>query len=188
MRIAVFDLATTTGWANGNDRQPPTYGSYRITKSGDDLGLFCADFRAWYGAKLAELRPNLVAYESPILRTMKRFDPVKKRWTEIPPNIVTLRKLYTLASLAELGARDAGIECEEIHMQSARAHFLGRGNTPKASAAIEKAVKARCMVRGWKPKDDNEADALCLLDYARACHEPGWDIQTLDLFQRRGAA
>ena len=67
-------------------------------------------------------------------------------------------------------------------MQTVRAYFLALGKTPKKSDAIAAAVLRRCRERGWAPKNDDEADALAILDYTRAVHIPGWSLNGLSLF------
>lgn len=191
MRLLALDLATSTGWAFADGKGKPTHGVYRIPKTDDDFGEFGCDFRGWLDRTLVELKPDIVAYESPILRNMFKFDPIKKIKIEIPPNIRTLRKLYSLPTLAEMGASDRGIDKDhrfEVHMQTARAHFFSPAKTPKKSDAIAKAVMEKCRTRGWAPKSDDDADALVILEYARACHVPGWSLNNgLALFEGTNA-
>lgn len=69
------------------------------------------------------------------------------------------------------------IRCEVVTSQSVRRYFLGytprRSNFPNLSAvdarkAIKQVVIDRCKAVGWHPKDDNQADALAMFDYACA--------------------
>ena len=74
------------------------------------------------------------------------------------------RRRFTAASSPHLTAW-----CERtstpylgVPVATIKRHATGKGNAGKAD--VIKAVRAR----GFAPKDDNEADALALLDYAIA--------------------
>lgn len=173
MRILCFDLATRIGWAWAEDKAAPVHGVHRLPSTGDDLGRFLHAARQWIDGKITEVEPHLIVYESPILR--------------MATQLATLRKLYSLASIAELVAIDRCVKVEEAALGKIRTNFLGAGNCPRESVAIKRAIVHRCRERGWHPQDDNDADALALLDYARAIKIDGW-AHEIGLFANEVAA
>lgn len=63
--------------------------------------------------------------------------------------------LGTLSALCE----ERAIPYAGVPVGTIKRHATGAGNAGKA------AMVAAAMARGWRPADDNEADALWLLDY-----------------------
>jgi hypothetical protein len=168
MRILALDLASCTGWACGSIPEGVVeHSSYQLPKTGEDVGMFLAYFRKWLESTIARNRPGEVIFESPIL-------PDKT-------SISTLRKLYSLAGLTELVALDHKLVCREANISEICTHFLCRGY-PRKSELRKKATVAQCRVRGWPTKDDNDADALALLDYALALKQPSRALASTPLF------
>lgn len=96
-----------------------------------------------------ELRPDHVVIEAPF----------------VGRNANAAEKLYPLHGAIEAGLRSAGVSLLRIHkprIQVWKKHFAGHGGASKAM------VINACRDRGWTPKNDNEADALGILDYACA--------------------
>lgn len=155
MKILAIDPGTEGfGWAVGSPGQPPFHATYRPIRSHEDLGSFLVDIRTMLWPRLTTSKVDLIVYESPaVVRTN---------------NIMTMRKMFALGGFLEVLGHDHNVEVVEAHPASVRKHFLGRGNTPKASNDIKKAVIARCNQLGWEPETDHEADALAILDYALA--------------------
>ena len=163
MRILALDLATKFGWACGSPGGDPyTFGSVQLPKgTGDDLGRFLQPYRDWLNIALDEMEPTEIVYESPIL----------------PPttNIATVRKLSSLTGVTELVARDrGGPPVREADMQSVRLHFVGVARAPKQVPKklrrqwIKDKIVATCLARGFKVTDDDQGDAVALLDYMLA--------------------
>jgi len=179
--ILALDIATMTGWALKASREAPAkYGSVRVGK-GAELGPFLAGALDWFERAFAAWRPKWVVYEAPQLSATT--------------NIQTLRKLYSLAALADVAAvrvaereKIPGLIVREEYHSRVRRHFLGDGRParpiprgPKAEreadrreyrARLKSAVIAECRRRGWFPDDDNAADALALLAYAADLLDP----------------
>ena len=68
-----------------------------------------------------------------------------------------------LAAITEKVAHQRSIRAMEGHLQEVKRHATGNGRATKPEM-----VRA-ALARGWNPHDDNEADALWLLDFAKAC-------------------
>lgn len=156
--ILALDLATVTGFALGNVSGIKVQGSRPFPRTGEDIGTFASSFRHWLIGGIRRHKPTLVVYEQPMLPTKTQ--------------LVTLRKLYGMAFLAELICRDEGVEVREAHRQQILTHFLGRGSVPRKREERQAAIHRQCLIRGWKPVDDNHADALALLDFAVAIMHP----------------
>ena len=70
----------------------------------------------------------------------------------------------SLAGITELLALKHKVAfVAEAHNATVRKHFTGKGNAK--SAELKAMTMAACRARGWAPVDDNEADALAILDY-----------------------
>jgi Holliday junction resolvasome RuvABC endonuclease subunit len=71
---------------------------------------------------------------------------------------------YAVGCVATVQAwcAEHGIEHAAVHSATIKKHATGKGNAPKD------AVIAAMRRRGFAPTDDNEADALALLDWAFA--------------------
>lgn len=164
VRILALDLATVTGWAVG-DLVPPaptplegacgagapsqSSGSERLGTKYNTVGEKVLAFGRWLDDMLAVHQPNAVIVEAALPHSASRnaesaalatalFDTVKKTCDR--------RRLFW----------------RTVHIGKLKKHATGTGHAKKPE--MIKAARAR----GWNPKDDNEADALWLLDYARA--------------------
>lgn len=77
-------------------------------------------------------------------------------------------QVYTVNGLlwtAHIAAKRLGIARAEVNAPTWRKAVLGRGRAKKADA-IE-----WCRKHGFNPQDDNEAEAICILAWARKCVE-----------------
>jgi hypothetical protein len=174
VKTLALDLATNIGFALGDRSGVILSGSRRLPKTGDDLGRFGRAFRDWLITGLRRHTPELVAYEQPMLRGAST-------------NLNTLRKLYGLAFMVETICGDAKlwnhpIPVVEVNNGDWIKHFLGAGNVPRDSDARKKAVFRVCGIRGWKPEDYDEGDALAILDFVHATQSPAHALQATPLF------
>lgn len=174
VRILALDLATVTGFACGSITTVIDHGSVRLPKTGEDVGLFLFHFRKWLTESIGRLEPDTIFFESPVLPGRGKT------------SLITLRKLYSLAGLTELIAHDKAIDCREANTSDITTHFLGK-SAPRFGDARKKATVARCIERGWKVVDDNDADSLALLDYAFALIRPELALDATPLFGRAAA-
>lgn len=172
MRVLALDLATCTGFALGSLADGVIeYGSHRLPKTGEDVGLFLIHHRDTLDRLIARTKPDELIFESPALFGAKKT------------TLATLRKLYGLAGVTEMVAMEAGITCFEENIETITTHFLGKGpGVPRRGDARKEATVKRCRERGWPTRDDNQADALALLDLALALKDPARAMDATPLF------
>ncbi len=174
MRIAALDLSKTcTGWAyfDSDGGGKPSYGSWVLgSKFTSDGGVF------------AKLHENLAD-----LHSVMPFDAmyVEQAITNIAvgSSYSTVFLLTNLQGHAESFASCFGLKFRIVNVSSWRPPFIGRIESQKAKAdarrisqelgkkvgatkSLKQLTIARCKQLGMNPKNDNEADALGILDYA----------------------
>lgn len=98
-------------------------------------------------------------------------------------NVNTIRMLIGIAAVVEellytLGKYDV----REAKVSDVRTHFIG-SNRNKRAVAKDLTINA-CYRLGWKPVDDNAADALALWHYQASILEPQLALQVNPLFRR----
>jgi hypothetical protein len=167
-RILALDVATTTGWAFGRPDGPPTFGSIRFGKPGTSRAVCYREFRAWLDM-WANYRkcPDLIVFESPVASMMHG-----------QTNVDVIKKLIGMCEHLEEWAHDK-IELREANVQQIRQHFIGC--SPKREEAKRLTIE-RCHELKWAAINDNEGDALALLDYQICCLRPDIGTQRTPLF------
>lgn len=167
MRLLVLDLATNAGFAVGTEAGVEDHGSHRLPTTGNDLAAFLKAYRAWLTSMIQRHLPHEVVFESPILTGAT--------------NIATLRKLYSLAGLTELIAKDLGCRVGEANLMDIRRHFIGVCRAPKEIKEqserrkwLKDRITSSARTRGFRPINDDDADALALFSYAMSCRVPGF--------------
>jgi len=127
------------------------YGSRKLPDTGNDVGKFLCTFEDWFRERLWELEPDVAAFELP--------------W--VGPNTaqITAKKLMCLAGLTELVCYRMGVICYEVNVNSVRSHFLGKVGKQSREGYKRLTIEG-CRDRGWAPVNDDEADALAILDFA----------------------
>lgn len=168
--ILSLDIATRAGWAFGRPGEYPRSGSVRLAPPGSSNGTIGRGMLRWLTDFITVNQPSMIYYEVPL-------DP---RHMGKKTTFATARILLGLPFLVETVAEARGIfKLREAGVQDVRKHFCG---TPRP-ADKKAAVLARCRQLGWRPEDDNAADALALWDFACAIEAPGAAIATAPLFQ-----
>lgn len=167
--ILALDLARRMGWAYGVPGTLPTCGSVTLGPPGAEIDEIGSAFVRW-------------------LTDFKKLSPVEILYIEAPAspshmagrtNATTLFNLIGLFGLACVIGRMSGIRKRRaVPVQQVRKHFVGTARP----ADKKRAVIARCQQLGWKPEDDNAADALALWDFACAKEAPNAAIVTAPLF------
>ncbi|WP_056033450.1 hypothetical protein [Loktanella sp. 3ANDIMAR09] len=171
-KILALDLATTTGWAICTPGVSMRSGSVRFAGPKEDQAMAFARYSEWLDDIFRENEITAVVYEQPMdPRHMK--NPKTGRATT---NFDTIRLLLGLCAVTEARSRICGIpRIFEAPVQSVRKHLL-KGRPPKGEAKI--AVARMLSILGYRPTDDNEADAIAIALFASAILEPGKDIAT----------
>lgn len=167
--ILALDIATRAGWAFARPGEYPLSGSVRLAPPGSSNGTIGRGMLRWLTDFITVNKPGMIYYEVPL-------DP---RHMGRKTTFATARILLGLPFLVETIAEARGIfKLREAGVQDVRKHFCG---TPRPKDK-KQAVLARCRQLGWKPEDDNAADALALWDFACAIEAPGAAIATSPLF------
>lgn len=141
-----LDLGTTTGWAVG---KPGMVISGTCTfKPGryDGGGMRFLRFRRWAEDLIASERPQAIYFEE------------VRRHAGTDAAHIYGGLLGILTAICE----ELGIPYQGVPVGTIKKHATGKGNADKA--AMIGAMRAA----GFAPKDDNEADALALLQWAFA--------------------
>jgi len=137
-RILALDLATKTGWAHIDG--PSGVQSFALSR-GESRGMLFLKFRGWLERIYRDAPFDVVVYEQPHLRGGHA--------TEV---------LAGMVGILQAWAAEHGVETAMRHSREIKTHATGNGNANKD------AMIAAAKERGWSPEDDNEADALWLLD------------------------
>jgi len=144
--ILALDLGTTTGWAmqlagGGTDSGSTSFRPSRY----DGGGMRYLRFRGWLDGIAADAAGITAVY----------FEEVRRH---IGTDAAHLYGgfLATLTSWCE----QHGIPYQGVPVGTIKRHVTGKGNADKQ--AVIEAVRAR----GYRPADDNEADAIAILLWA----------------------
>lgn len=143
VRILAIDSGTQTGWASNSAGKVISGTQDFSLKRGESSGMRFLMFRKWLDNMIKTTNVELIIYE----RAHHRGGSP----TEVGVGLTTL--IQTACS-------EHDIEYVALHSATLKKFATGKGNACKEDMMVE-AVK-----KGWDFKDDNEADALWLLDYA----------------------
>jgi Holliday junction resolvasome RuvABC endonuclease subunit len=146
--ILALDLATNIGWAKGDGSYLPLFGSYRLPKTGDDVGQFLLAYEQWFGSVVAQVSPSLVVFETPILPGTTSFK--------------TVTKLQSIAGLTELLCLKAGVKCRSVQPTVVKKSWTGKGNAKKPD------MMARAQALGFDVTDNDQADAIAIWFHAQS--------------------
>lgn len=152
MKIVAVDLATRTGWCVARAGKPVRVGTHNLYPYRANVGRFLNAHMKFMGKVLQRGDVDLVAFESPLLRTQT--------------NLATLRKLYGLAGVTEMVARSHGVRTWEVGATTAKKMLTGNGRAEKQDM-IKEANR-----RGVDVPDDNAADAFAVFLCAVKQHAP----------------
>ena len=146
-KVLALDLATQWGWASGrlNAEQPDAIGHRQIKSA--NLGEFIEVFRLGLREVVALTEPDIIVFESPILRGAT--------------TIMTLRKLYSMPALVEHECHMTSTLVLEEDNNRVRAKFVS-GKLPRKSKERKQAVLDACAWRKWEVANDDEGDACAL--------------------------
>jgi Holliday junction resolvasome RuvABC endonuclease subunit len=149
MNILAFDLSKSCGWAFSVGWQQPTFGVKELPR-GEHVteGKVFHAFRQWLSEMCQFNNPDLLMFEAPMVGGEQMR--------------TSAYLLIGLAALVEEYAESVGIDCAQEAVVTVRKHFCGSGRAKKDDVGF------RCRQLGWNVTDHNAADALALLDFARA--------------------
>lgn len=148
-RILAIDLGTTTGWATGN--LADIVSGTQSFKPGrfEGGGMRFLRFRNW----LSEMR-RLIDFNQVYFEEVRRH--VGTDAAHVYGGL-----MGTLTAFCE----EHKIPYSGVPVGTIKKHATGKGNASKSEM-----ISAAAHAHGEVPKDDNEADAICLLCYALDQH------------------
>jgi len=149
MNILALDLGSKTGWAVRMSSGEVVSGvqEFKVAR-GSSVGVRFIAFRHWFTAVLGTFRIEYVAYEQAHLRGGAATDLLVGFTTRVQEICEEMGQIPFLA----------------VHSATLKLFSTGSGRAEKD--AMMAAAKAKYP--GIEPQDDNEADALLLLEYVRA--------------------
>lgn len=157
--VLALDLSKrSTGfavWEHGSDTA--RFGSWVLgSEFTPDGGTYCKLHR-----QLADLR-RLVQFEHLFFE-----EPLHPAKLQGHTNIDSLRVLSGLAAHAQSYGEAVGLRTVRgVNLSSWRVPFIGSQKRGTVRADLKSMTMERCRQLGFKPRNDDEADALGLLDYA----------------------
>jgi Holliday junction resolvasome RuvABC endonuclease subunit len=138
--ILALDPANLTGWACSNG----TSGTWDLNRHGNRL-VALKGFIAAMVAGVGHI--DLIAFE-------------ESSFGSVNPNTAAMHN--ELRGIIKLCAAERGIECKGFHPTSIKAFATGSGRAKKPQM-----IAACKRLLGKVPRDDNEADALFILELAK---------------------
>jgi len=169
--VLFLDIATTTGWCEGEPGGKPTHGAQRLAPVGADTPEVAAGMIKWLGGRLQAFVPHLLVYEAPFMpATMNRN---------------TTRLTFGLSMVAEGVAYRMGVRTiREANLNSIRKAMMGF--VPRGKGGfVKRAVIDHVRALGYDPQDDNAADAILGWLYACSLIDKRVGVETAPLFAGR---
>lgn len=147
MRLLALDLSTHVGWAFFAHRKAqPLLGTWhapvRPKANRDDFAPMYVDFEMWLVHMLARHGPHVLAFEAPILPSLRTFQ--KQR---------AIRMSYGFACLTEKVARLEHLRCVECHPSTVKVALAGNGK------ATKRQMTSAAVRRDFIVATEHEADA-----------------------------
>lgn len=173
MRVLAFDLATSTGVAWGAAGETPRATTHDLGKGLSEAQRF-AKIIDLVGMHIQARLPDLVVYEAPV------------------GGKDASAYLIGLSACLQGAAAAHGCEPEQIWISQYRKHFLGKNvqvrdfpgvTKAQAKRQIKTLVVNRCRALGWRPENDDEADAMAIWDFACAKHRAHQSVPVGGLFK-----
>ena len=168
--ILALDVATQTGWAKWHN-QVTSVGTVTFGKRGTPLVRVLARYRDWLVDQLDGGDFQAVAFEAPYIGPHTHQ--------------ATARVLLGLAAVTELVCDDHDVRCLEANNSSVLLHFTGKGGGKRKDKKA-RTIEA-CNDRGFHPQNEDEADALGILDFTAHFLKVKTDIPEGPLFSERAA-
>jgi len=152
-RGLALDLGGICGWAcdDPGGSVVPLAGIWACPHEGRRLGPAFLTLEGFLISAVRRYAPQYICYEAAIAPIFGK--------TSMAAN----RKLLGMGAVVELTADRLGLPSYDVHLGSARKHFVGNARATKSD------IWHACKTNGWPSFDLNVCDAICVLVYARAC-------------------
>lgn len=150
--VLAMDIATRMGWALHKPGMPrPFFGTVQFARTPEEVGLPMEQMRQFLTDQ-HQLHGGL---------TDIVFEAQHVVGGKIDINVI--RKLISLAAMAEWFAHCIKARCFLVHIAQWRKHFCGSGRLDRERAKM--VAMDECRRIGIDPPDDNAAEAMGILDY-----------------------
>ena len=180
--ILFLDIASNTGWCEGEPGGKATYGSFQLAPEGADTPAKGAGLFKFLATRMQAFKPRTFVYEAP-----RNPNQMIGR-----TNAKTIRTLIGLPFVAETAAYLCGVyDIQEAEASSIRSFMLPlakgekRGKLP--AGELKKLIFRRVKDLGYDPKNTDEADAIAGWLYACNVAAPGVKPEQIPLFLDRSA-
>lgn len=160
-RILALDISgASTGVAIGPGAEPPR--NFAVSFVGATRGHVGANFAKWLRELLILEKPDLVAFEAPLVMATGSA------------SMDSVRLLTGLAFQAEVICATRDVPCHAVQVQSWRKVFLGHGRPKDA----KRAALAMCELLGWDVGGSHDrAEAVGVWTYAHFTYGDRREIQ-----------
>ena len=148
--ILAFDIAYQSGWAATGPEGKPVWGHFGVDCEGTNgVGRGLYHFRRELYRLIDSRKPQVLAWEMPLPGTKHgaRFDDY-------------VRGAVGILRLAAFELELVTMACDQ---KAVRKHFIGDG---RPSSEAKQQVWFRCRTLGYLCANDDESDAIAVLDYA----------------------
>jgi Holliday junction resolvasome RuvABC endonuclease subunit len=175
--ILAVDGAMSVGICHGPPGQKPTITTWKLPTNDEGLlGEILFDLRT----RLRSLIVGSHAFGGVPIRVVVFEKPLLNQKT---PNLVMMRKLYSIAGIVEMVAYELKIDCYEIDAGTWKKAFTGDGRCSKKAKPY--LPMARCEQMGWPVRTYDEADAVGMWStYVNNLNDPSAPAKLLGpLFQ-----
>ncbi len=141
--ILALDLGKKVGWATNTPGEITSGVEDFSPQWSESAGMCLLRFKSWLDRITMMAQVTEIHYE---LVQGHRGSAPARVWDGFWSHLLSWCEEYA-------------IPCGGVPVATIKKYATGKGNAPKS------AMIATAIAKGWNPQDDNEADALHLLDY-----------------------
>lgn len=156
--LLALDASSFVGWSlwkSPADKQPHcrTWESVSPWNT-EDYGPYLFEFKTWLTGMLDLHRPEILAFESPIIASFGEGRGTDEN---------NIRRLINVVGIAELMAYERDLVCMEVHNQTAKAYVGVSARRGNMTMAEYKGQMITTMTkRGYRVADSHQADACAV--------------------------
>jgi Holliday junction resolvasome RuvABC endonuclease subunit len=152
MNILAIDIGTQTGWARSSRAGTVTSGSESFApRRMEAAGQRWLKFRAFLAEQRLQAGEIHAVY----------YEEVMAHGTKQKPNTIAAHVYGGFLACLEMWCAANNVPLRPVGVGQVKKHWTGKGNADKA------VMCETARARGFRPKDNNEADALAILSLAQ---------------------